>query len=170
MRQTLLLSVLALTLTALPAAAQTSSMSAPAPGMAALKYYVGTWSCLAGPPGVPPSKATVTYAMDHDILRQYVIVPPAGNMKQTFSMAVGTGFDAKKNRYVQTSVDNSGNWGITYAKPWTGNTEQWVDSTTSDGKPGHGVTVRSKNSFTYTGFATLTGTKPAFKVTCTRSA
>lgn len=170
MRPTLAVSVLALALAA-PADAQTSmAMKAPG-GMAALQYYVGTWACLAGPPGVPPSKATATYTMEHDILRQYVVVPPAGKMKETYSLEIGTAFDAKKNRYVQTSVDNAGGWGVTYAKPWTGNTEQWVDSQTSDGKPGHGFTVRTgKNSFTYTGFATLTGTKPTFKVACTRSA
>ncbi|MGA8575414.1 MAG: hypothetical protein WB609_06945 [Candidatus Cybelea sp.] len=40
---------------AVPAAAQ------PSTGMAAMQYYVGTWSCMAGNVGQPPVKATATF-------------------------------------------------------------------------------------------------------------
>lgn len=163
MRTVLALIVLALALAA-PAAAQ------PATGMAAMQYYVGTWSCQAGPPGSPPSTATATFTLDSGILRQWVVVPPQGKMTTAYVISFATTYDAKNGRYVETEIDNQGGWSISYATPWTGNTEQWIDQATMDGKPGHGQTVRTdQNSFSFTGYPTTTSMQPDFQGSCNRS-
>jgi hypothetical protein len=149
---------------AAPAAAQ------PAAGMGAMQYYVGTWACLGGPVGVPPQKATLTYTIDSAVLRQWVAVPAQGKMKTPYAVSFDTTYDAKKGRYVSTSLDNLAAWSVSVAKPWTGSTERWTDIATNDGKLGHGTVVRTdENDFVYTGYPTVTSTKPNFKVTCKRS-
>jgi hypothetical protein len=106
--------------TAAPGAAQTPS------GMAAMQYYVGTWACMAA--GDPDSKATATYAIENGVMRDWVVVPPQGKMTEPYQLAIVTTFDAKNNRYVQTSLDNQATWAVSSAKAFTGNTEIWTAS------------------------------------------
>jgi hypothetical protein len=149
---------------ATPAAAQATT------GTASLQYYVGTWSCQAGSVGQPPSKATATYTLDSGVLREWVDVPAQGKMTKPYMLSIATTYDAKKGRYVQTGLDNMGGWWVSYATPWTGNTEQWADHANSDNKLGHGQTVRTnQNTFSFSDYPTLTATKPNFKGSCTRS-
>ncbi len=156
-------------LLAAPAGAQMMS-SQSMPGAGALQYYVGTWACMAGPVGKPASKATATYTLDSGVLRSWVLVPPTGKMKTEYALQIATSYDAKNKRYVQAQVDNTGNWSVDYAKPWTGNTEQWADHATSMPPLGHSSTVRTdQNHFSFDGYPSMTATKPAFKGTCTRS-
>jgi hypothetical protein len=163
MTRALALSVLAVAIAA-PAGAQ------PAVGMGAMQYYVGTWSCLAGSVGRPPAKATATFAIDSGVMRQWVSVPAQGKMTKPYVLSIATNYDAKNRHYVQTFLDNDAGWSVSFAKPWTGNTEQWTDQSTADGKLGHSQTVRtSRNTFTFAGYPTLTATKPNFKGTCNRS-
>ena len=89
-------------------------------------------------------------------------------MKVPYSANLVTSYDGK-GRYIQTFLDDHGIWSVSYAPTWTGNTEQWTDVTTSDGKPGHGEAVRTDNDhYTYTGYGTPTGTTPNFKIACQR--
>jgi hypothetical protein len=138
-------------------------------GMGPMQYYVGSWSCMAGPIG-KPSKATATYTLDSGILRGWILVPPQGKMKNVYALEIVTTYDAKSHRFVQTNLGNDANWSIDYAKPWTGNTEQWVDHASSTPPLGHSQTIRtSQNRFDFTGYASLTSMKPGFKGYCTRS-
>lgn len=140
-----------------------------ATGMAAMQYYVGSWSCVATQTGQAPTKATLTYTLDSGLLRQWVEVPAQGKMKSPYVLAVVTSYDAKHGRYVQTNNDNTAAWSTTYAQPFTGNTEMWVDHANSTGKLGRGTVVRTdQNSFAFTGYPALTG-KPNFKAVCHRS-
>ena len=137
-------------------------------GMAAMQYYVGTWACAAA--GEPDSNATATYAIENGVMRDSVVLPPQGKMTAPYQLAIVTVFDAKNNRYVQTSLDNQGVWAVSFAKPFTGNTEEWADNVTSDGKLGHVEVVRTdQTTFDITGYSTMSQTKPDFKVTCHRS-
>jgi hypothetical protein len=139
-------------------------------GMGPMQYYVGGWSCMAGPVGKPASKATATYTLDSGILRGWVLVPPQGKMKSAYALEIVTTYDAKNHRFVQTQLGNDSNWSVDYAKLWTGNTEQWVDHANSMPPLGHSQTVRtSQNRFDFTSYDTLTSMKPAFKGYCTRS-
>lgn len=139
-------------------------------GMAAMQYYVGTWSCQAGPIGSPPNTATATFTIDSGVMRQWVLVPAQGKMKSPYVLSIATTYDAKNGRYVEALLDNGANWTVSFAQPWTGNTEQWTDQSSSDGKLGHSQTVRTdQNSFTFTGYPTVTSTTPVFQGTCNRS-
>lgn len=139
-------------------------------GMGPMQYYVGSWSCMAGPVGKPPSKATATYTLDSGVMRGWVLVPAQGKMKSAYALEIVTTYDAKNHRFVQTQLGNDSNWSVDYAKPWTGNTEQWADHANSVPPLGHSQTIRtSQNRFDFMGYATLTSMKPAFKGYCTRS-
>jgi hypothetical protein len=141
-----------------------------ASGTAALQYYVGTWSCQAGTIGKPASKATATYTLDSGLLRELVNVPAQGKMTKPYTISIATSYDAKKGRYVQTATANDGSWWVSAAQPWTGNTEEWTDQANSDNKLGRGETVRTnQNTFSFTGYAAVSATKPDFKGTCSRS-
>lgn len=138
-------------------------------GMDDMQYYVGTWNCKAGEPGKAPSNATATYTLDGGVLRQWVSVPVQSGMKKAYYLNAATTYDAKKGMYVMANMDSDSAWSVDYAKPWTGNTEQWADHVTS-GKPGHSTVTRTnQNSFSFMGYPTLTSTTPNFKGTCTRS-
>jgi len=161
-RKSLILSALIVALVA-PVGAQ------PTTGMGAMQYYVGNWACLAGPIGAPTVKATATFVSESGVLRQWVFVPVMGKMKGPYAIAFSVTYDASKRRYVQTLLDNSAEWGVSVAKPWSGNTEQWTDIATSDGKLGHTQVVRSgKDAFIVTGYG-ASSTKPNFKASCKRS-
>jgi hypothetical protein len=163
LRKTLALLALAVGCAA-PASAQ------PTTGMAALQYYVGTWSCTAGPIGSPPSTATATYTIDSGVMREWVVVPPQGKMTNPYVLSIATTYDAKNGRYVEALLDNTASWSVSFAQPWTGNTEQWMDQSTSTGTLHHGQTVRTnQNSFTFTDYPTATSTQPDFQGTCNRS-
>jgi hypothetical protein len=141
-----------------------------ASGTAALQYYVGTWSCQAGAVGQPASKATATYTLDSGLLHESVNVPAQGKMMKPYTISIATSYDAKKGRYVQTATDNTGAWWVSFAQPWTGNTENWTDQANSENKLGHGQTVRTnQNSFSFAGYPAVSATKPDFKGTCNRS-
>lgn len=145
-----------------PAGAQTPG------GMAAMQYYVGRWACAAA--GEPDSNATATYAMENGVMHDSVVVPPQGKMTAAYQLAIVTTFDAKNNRYVQTSLDNQGMWAVSFAKPFTGNAEEWTDNVTYNGKLGHVEVVRAdQNTFSISGYSTMSQTKPDYTVTCHRS-
>lgn len=138
-------------------------------GMGAMNYYVGTWACLAGSPSHPTTHATTTFVMNGGVLNQSVSVPAQTQMKRALSISLATSYDGKKGRYVQTYLNNTGAWSVSYANPWTGNTERWTDLSSMSGKLGHAQTVRTDHAhFTITGYPTLTGTTPNFKATCRR--
>ncbi len=137
-------------------------------GMNAMGYYVGTWACVGGPLAQPPVHATVVFAMNGSVLNSSVSVPQQTGMKTPYNQTSATSYDGK-GRYLQTSMDSQGYWGVSSAPTLTGNTEKWTDLTTSDSKPGHGDVVRTDNDhYTYTGYPTPTGTTPNFKVSCQR--
>jgi hypothetical protein len=139
-------------------------------GMGPMQYYVGSWSCMAGPTGKPASKATATYTLDSGVLRGWILVPPQGKMKSSYALEIVTTYDAKNHRFVQVQLGNDSNWSLDYAKPWTGNTEQWVDHANSMPPLGHSQTIRtSQNRFDFVSYATLTSMNPVFKGYCTRS-
>jgi hypothetical protein len=161
--KTLALSALALAVV-VPAGAHAAT------GMAAMQYYVGSWSCTAGDVGQTPSKATATYTLDSGVLHGFVLVPAQGKMTKPYAFSAATTYDSKNDRYVQTTLDNLSVWSVAYAKPWTGNTEMWMDHASSSGKLTHGTTVRTNtNSFSFAGYPTLTSSTPNFKGSCTRS-
>ena len=147
----------------LPAAAQSAS------GTSALRYYVGSWSCTGASPGQRMTHATLTYTMDSGVLHQTIDAPLQAAMKKAYYSSNSTTYDAKNNRYLVAGVSNDpSSWLSTYTL--SGNVETGRDLSVSSGKPGRSQTVRnSNNTFTYTGYNTLTSAKPSFRATCRRS-
>jgi hypothetical protein len=141
-----------------------------ASGAAALKYYVGTWSCRAGAIGKPESKSTVTYTFDAGLLHEWVDVPPHGKMTTPYLNSIAMSYDAEKGRYFQTGSDNQGNWWVSFAEPWTGNTEHWTNLASSDNQIRHYTWVRTnRNTYSFTEYPSRTAAKPDFGGTCSRS-
>jgi hypothetical protein len=139
-------------------------------GMGTLQYYVGTWSCMAGQVGEAPQKASATYTMDSGVLREWVDVPPQGKMKNAYVASAAEAYDAKNHRYIETWLGNDADWSISYAKPWTGKTEVWLDHASSAGKLSRSETVRTdQDHFTFTSYSSTTSMKAFFKGSCTRS-
>jgi hypothetical protein len=141
-----------------------------ASGAAALQYYVGTWSCQAGAIGRPVSKSTVTYTVDSGLLREWVYVPVQGKMTAPYLNSIATSYDAEKHHYVQTGMDNNGFWWVSYAEPWTGNTEHWTNHASADNNIRRYEWVRTnRNTFRFTEYPSRTATKPVFRGSCKRS-
>jgi hypothetical protein len=131
-----------------------------ATGMAAMQYYVGTWSCTGGAVGKPPGHASLKYTMNGDVLQAWVQAPKG------YVESSSTTYDSKNDRYVDAGVANDSTWYVTY-RTISGNMETSVDHATADGKLGHGTTVRAGSAnFTYTGYPTVSGGKADFKATC----
>ena len=81
-----------------------------------------------------------------------------------------TSYDTEKGRYVQSGTDNDGFWWVSYAEPWTGNTEHWTNLASSDNQIRHYAWVRTnRNTFSFTEYPSRTATKPDFGGTCSRS-
>lgn len=150
-------------LAVVPTAAQSAS------GTSALQYYVGTWSCVGKAAGQPATTATLTYTLDSGVLRQTLMAPKMGSMKQAYVSSTSTTYDPKGNRYLSAGVSNDPS-SFTSMYTISGNTESSKDTWVSSGSPGRATTVRTnQNSFSYTGYATATATKPSFTATCKRS-
>ena len=141
-----------------------------ASGAAALQYYVGTWSCQAGAIGKPVVKSTVVYTFKSGLLHEWVDVPPQGKMATPYLNSIAMSYDAAKGRYVQTGSDNQGFWWVSYAEPWTGNTEQWTNLASSDNNIRRYTWVRTnRNAFSFTEYPSRTAAKPDFRGSCSRS-
>jgi len=124
---------------------------------------------MAGAPGHQTSKATLTYTLDSGILHQTIDAPAQGKMKKPYMSSISTTYDPKSGRFISGGVSNDP---ASFTSMWTlsGNVETSRDLWVSSGKPGHGKTVRNSSSmFTYTGYPTITATKPDFQATCRRN-
>ncbi len=161
--------VFAALLAAAPAAAQMGATSGPS-DIGNLSYYAGTWSCMAGNAGEKPMHATAVFTLDAGLLREYVMVPPGGQMKYPYTLQIAITYDAKHHRFVDVGEGNDGGWWVSYAKPWTGTVESWVDHANSDGL-GRNVTTReSHDRFSFVNWDKVMGGKVVFKGYCTRNA
>lgn len=141
-----------------------------APGAAALRYYVGTWSCRAGVIGQPAVRSTVTYTFDSGLLHEWVDVPPQGKMTKPYLNSIAISYDSEKGHYVQTGTDNDGFWWISFAEPWTGNTERWKNYASSDNRIRRYQWVRTnQNTYSFIEYPSPAATKPDFKGTCSRA-
>ena len=81
-----------------------------------------------------------------------------------------TTYDVKNGRYVQAGLDSDAAWWVSYAKPWSGDTEVWIDHANSSGKLGRGEQTRTnENAFSFSGYSTASATKANFHVICHRT-
>lgn len=138
-------------------------------GMQNMVYYIGNWTCTAANVGQPSINATIEYTLKSGVLHELVSVPKQGKMRTPYGLSISQAWDAKNKRYVETSTDSEGAWSVSYAKPWSGNTEEWVDHESST-KPGRSTTVRDNaNAFHFMSYSTLNAPAPDFKGSCKKS-
>lgn len=136
--------------------------------MNAMSYFVGTWTCQATPVGMSALDVTVEFVRKGDILREWdeVLIPGAAT---PYTVSKSITWDAKNMRWVQVQGDSDGAWVVSYLKPWTGITEEWLDQASSGGKLGREETIRTASDrFSFKNYAKPADSKPTLVGTCTR--
>jgi hypothetical protein len=160
--------VAALIVAVAPAGAQMAGSQGPS-DVGHLSYYVGTWSCMAGNTGQKPMHATAVYTLDAGLLREFVMVPAGGMMKYPYTLQIAITYDAKHHRFVDVGEGNDGGWWVSYAAPWSGSVESWIDHANSDGLGRDLTTRESHDRFSFVNWDKVMGGKVVFKGYCTRS-
>ena len=116
----------AISLLALLLAAPTIKAQAVNP-MEALQFYVGRWSCLERKAGDPPLSSTFTFAIESNLMRQWIARPKQGSMQASYVVNSTFAYDATRHRYVQTEMDNDAT--CTFLSPNPGKATPFVGST-----------------------------------------
>jgi hypothetical protein len=156
------LPAIALSLAAAKANAQTPN------SMDALQYYVGTWSCVENKTGSPPVSSKFTFAMESNLMRQWITRPKQGSMRAPYVVNSTFAYDSAHRRYVQTEMDNDAAWWVSVAEPWKGNTIHWVDVQTLTKPSRWEMTRVDGTTFTIGSFAKVTDETPNYTATCKR--
>lgn len=147
----------------------TGAAAQPTGGMAAMQYFVGTWACKVTPIGGGSLDVSLKFVMDSGILREWDEVRVPGR-PTPYTISKSISFDARNGRWVQTQVDGEGAWIVSYLKPWTGNTEAWLDEAAFGGKLGRDETIRTNaNTFGFRRYANPANKKPDLEGICTRT-
>jgi len=105
----------------------------PAPEMAQLKYFAGSWSCSGHAPASPfgPANQTKTSLMLKSDLDGFWYAGTVTEMK-TASNAhpvkgmLHFGYDTTAKKFVQVWVDNFGTWSTEMSPGWQGDTLVWT--------------------------------------------
>lgn len=129
MKKIALVSVLALFFGSLALAQSPSGPPKPAPELANVKYFAGTWSCTGDAPASPfgPAHKTQSSLMLKPDLDGFWL---AGTMmeKKTASNAqpvkgmLHIGYDSYAKKYVVVWLDNFGTWATEMSSGWEGET------------------------------------------------
>ena len=140
----------------------------PADPMDALRFYIGRWSCLERKAGDPPMSSTFTFAIESNLMRQWITRPKQGSMQAPYVVNSTFAYDATRHRYVQTEMDNDAAWYVSIAKPSQGNTIHWVDLASST-SPSRWEMARIDNmTFTVASFARASDKTPNYTASCKR--
>ena len=136
--------------------------------MDALQFYVGRWSCLERKASDPPLSSTFTFAIESNLMRQWIARPKQGSMRAPYAVNSTFAYDATRHRYVQTEMDNDGTWYVSIAEPWQGNTIRWVDLATSTKLSRWEMTRIDNTTFTVESFAKVSDKTPNYTASCKR--
>ena len=136
--------------------------------MDALQFYVGTWSCLERKAGDPPLSSTFTFALESNLMRQWIVRPTQGAMRAPYVVNSTFAYDATRHRYVQTEMDNDATWYVSIAEPWQGNTIRWVDQATSTKLSRWEMTRINNTTFSVESFAKVSDKTPNYTASCKR--
>jgi hypothetical protein len=136
--------------------------------MGALQFYVGRWSCVERKGSDPPLSSTFTFAIESNLMRQWIARPKQGSMSAPYVVNSTFAYDAPRHRYVQTEMDNDATWYVSVAEPWQGNTIRWVDVATSTKLSRWEMTRIDNTTFTVESFANVRDTTPNYTASCKR--
>ena len=137
--------------------------------MDALQFYVGSWSCLERKASDPPLSSTFTFAMESNLMRQWIVRPKQGSMQAPYVVNSTFAYDATRRRYVQTEMNNDGTWYVSVAEPWQGNTIRWVDLATSTKLSRWEMTRINDTNFTVESFAKVSDKTANYTASCKRN-
>lgn len=137
--------------------------------MTALQYYIGAWSCVEREAGTPPLSSRFTFAMEPNLMREWIDRPKQRSMKMPYVVNATFAYDSKHRRYVETEMDNEAAWYVSGADPWSGNTIQWVDLAASTNPSRWEMTRIDGATFMISSFAKSADTKPNYTATCKRA-
>ena len=157
----------AISLLALLQAIQTIQAQAANP-MDALQFYVGRWSCLERKAGDASVSSTFTFALESNLMRQWIARPRQGSMRAPYVVNSTFAYDPARSRYVQTEMDNDASWYVSVAEPWHGNTIHWVDLATSSTLSRWQMTRIDDVTFTVESFAKVSDETPNYTARCKR--
>jgi hypothetical protein len=157
----------AISLLALLLGAQTIKAQAVNP-MDALQFYVGKWSCLERKASDPPLSSKFTFAMESNLMRQWIARAKQGSMQAPYVVNSTFAYDATRHRYVQTEMDSDATWYVSAAEPWHGNTIRWVDLATSTKLSRWEMTRINDTAFTVESFAKPGDKTPNYTASCER--
>lgn len=104
-----------------------------AAGLAALEFYLGSWSCAVSARSGAPFRADVTFARDGAQMIRTAVTVPARPGHAAFSESQLTTWEANRGVFVQVSLGSDASWSVSEAAPWSGNVETWRDVATDDG-------------------------------------
>jgi hypothetical protein len=136
--------------------------------MDALQFYVGRWSCLESKAGDSPLSSTFTFAIESNLMRQWIARPGQGSMHAPYVVNSTFAYDATRHLYVQTEMDNDGTWYVSTAEPWQGDTIHWVDQATSTKLSRWQMTRINSTTFTVESFANVGDKAPNYTASCKR--
>jgi hypothetical protein len=136
--------------------------------MDTLQFYVGRWSCLERKASDPPLSSTFTFAIESNLMRQWIARPKQGSMRAPYVVNSTFAYDTTRHRYVQTEMDNEGTWYVSVAEPWQGNTIRWVDLATSKKLSRWEMTRIDNSTFVLESFAKVGDKTPNYTASCKR--
>jgi hypothetical protein len=136
--------------------------------MDALRFYIGRWSCLERKGGDSPLSSTFTFTLESNLMRQWITRPTQGSMQAPYVVNSTFAYDAARQRYVQTEMDNDAAWYVSIAEPSQGNTIHWVDLASSTSPSRWNMTRVDNMSFTVESFAKASDKTPNYTASCKR--
>jgi Protein of unknown function (DUF1579) len=152
----------------------------PAPEMANLKYFAGSWTCSGDSPEGPfgpahKTQSTVNVKSDLDgfwYSGTVAEVKTASN-KQPAKVVFHLGYDPASKQYVLLSVDNFGTWATEMSPGWEGDTMSWTGDQMVMGEkasPKDTFTKKGNNEFAHKFELTMKGqTSTVVDETCKRA-
>jgi hypothetical protein len=140
----------------------------PANPLDALQFYVGKWSCLERKAGAPALSSTFTFAIEANLMRQWITRPKQGSMQAPYVVNSTFAYDATRHRYVQTEMDSDATWYVSVAEPWQGNTIRWVDLATSTKLSRWEMTRINNTTFAVESFSDVSDKTPNYTASCKR--
>jgi hypothetical protein len=136
--------------------------------MAALAFYVGTWSCSDGLIGRPTHEGTWTFAMRGGIMYELILIPTQGDLSSPSISNATFAFDTKDNHYVETEMDNTAAWYVSVAKPPWKDTIRWRDVASWTRLAHWEMSRIDGDHFIVESFPAATATKPNYRAVCKR--
>jgi hypothetical protein len=122
----------------------------PKPDLSSMSFYLGTWACHATVRGsARPDTSTNTMDLDGRWLKTHDVAPPFDKFRtRAIITDTWTTYNGITHRWVQTSVDNFGGYGISTAPGWVGNKITWTVVLSNDGSTGSDTTTKVSDAET----------------------